>query len=75
MRLSAGFTPCRHLRPSSGREHTFVELIQSGDDDFLMIFYVPSRTDTTGHIPRPLFAQSWTTVHGGGGGVKVLWHA
>ena len=23
-RLSGGFTPCRHLRPSSGREHTIV---------------------------------------------------
>ena len=22
--LSGGFTPCRHLRPSSGREHTMV---------------------------------------------------
>ena len=22
--LSGGFTPCRHPRPSSGREHTFV---------------------------------------------------
>ena len=22
--LSRGFTPCRHLRPSSGREHTIV---------------------------------------------------
>ena len=22
--LSGGFTPCRHLRPSSGREHTIV---------------------------------------------------
>ena len=32
LRLSGGFTPCRHLRPSSGREHT----IQSGDDDYLM---------------------------------------
>ena len=24
LRLSGGFTPCRHLRPSSGREHTIV---------------------------------------------------
>ena len=32
LRLSGGFTPCRHLRPSSGREHA----IQSGDDDYLM---------------------------------------
>ena len=23
-RSSGGFTPCRHLRPSSGREHTIV---------------------------------------------------
>ena len=30
--LSGGFTPCRHLRPSSGREI----LIRSGDDDYLM---------------------------------------
>ena len=34
--LSGGFTPCRHLRPSSGQEHTVIELIQSGDDDYLM---------------------------------------
>ena len=34
--MSGGFTPCRHLKPSSGREHTIVELIQSGDDDYLM---------------------------------------
>ena len=34
--LSWGFTPCRHLKPSSGREHTIVYLIQSGDDDYLM---------------------------------------
>ena len=33
---SGGFTPSRHLRPSSGREHTIVQLIQSGDDDYLM---------------------------------------
>ena len=24
--LSGGFTPCRHLRPSSGREHTITQL-------------------------------------------------
>ena len=24
LRSSGGFTPCRHLRPSSGREHTVV---------------------------------------------------
>ena len=35
--LSGGFEPCRHLRPPSGREHTVVLLIQSGDDDYLMI--------------------------------------
>ena len=28
--------PCRHIRSSSGREHTIVNLIQSGDDDYLM---------------------------------------
>ena len=31
--MSGGFTPCRHLRPSSGREHSVFVLIQSGDDD------------------------------------------
>ena len=34
--LSGTFTPCRHLRPSSGREHMIVYLIQSSDDDYLM---------------------------------------
>ena len=34
--LRGGFTPCRHLRPSSGREHTVVLLIQSGADDYWM---------------------------------------
>ena len=27
--LSGGFTPCRHLRPSSGREQTIVYLTHS----------------------------------------------
>ena len=34
--LSGGVTPSRHLRPSAGREHTIVQLIQSGDDDYSM---------------------------------------
>ena len=33
--LSGGFTPSRHLRPSSGREHTIVQLIQSGGHQFI----------------------------------------
>ena len=33
--LSGGFTPCRHLRPSSGREDTVIT-IQSGGDDYSM---------------------------------------
>ena len=35
--LSGGVTPSRHLRPSSGRELTIVQLIQSGDDDHGML--------------------------------------
>ena len=27
------FTPCRHIRPYSGREHRVFKLIQSGDND------------------------------------------
>ena len=34
--LSEGFPPCRRLRPSSGGEHTVIQLIHSGDDDYLM---------------------------------------
>ena len=34
--LSRGFTPRRHLRPFSVRDHTVVQYIQSGDDDYLM---------------------------------------
>ena len=34
--LSGSFTLSRHLRPSSGREHTMIQLIQSGDDDYSM---------------------------------------
>ena len=46
--LSGGFTPCRHLRPSSGREH-----IQSGDDDYLM--NETRRKPTTGRQSPTLF--------------------
>ena len=35
--LSGGFTPYRHLVPSSGRENTVIQLNQSSDnDDYLM---------------------------------------
>ena len=50
--LSDGFTPCRHLRPSSGQEHTIVQLIQSGDDDYLM--NETRRKPTTGRQSRSL---------------------
>ena len=50
--LSGSFTPCRHLRPSSGREHTILLLIQSGDD-YLM--NETRRTPTTGRQSPSLF--------------------
>ena len=31
--MYGGFTPCPHLRPYSGREHTIFILIPSSDDD------------------------------------------
>ena len=37
--VGGSFTPCRHLRPSFGREHTVYShkvLIQSSDNDYLM---------------------------------------
>ena len=45
--------PCRHLRPSSGREHTIVQLIQSSDDDYLM--NETRRKPTTGRQSPSLF--------------------
>ena len=70
--LSGGFTPCRHLRPSSGREHTTGRQSPSLFDKWHKIFYMPSRIDDAGHtktfdypvtqtrldIPRPLITQS-----------------
>ena len=59
--LSGSFTPSRHLRPSSGWEHTVIYLtgIQSGDNDYLMdetrrkpttgTQCPGTGTDTTGH--------------------------
>ena len=54
--LSGGFMPCRHLRPSSGREHTIAELIQSGDDDYLM--NETRRKPTTGR-QSPSLCDKW----------------
>ena len=51
--LSGGFTPSRHLRPSLGREHTIVYLIQSGDDDYSM--EETRRKPTTGRQSLSLF--------------------
>ena len=52
--LSRGFTPCQHLRPSSGREHTIV-LIQSGDNDYLELVNETRRKPTTGRQSPSLF--------------------
>ena len=54
--LSGGFTPCRHLRPSSGREHTIVLLIQSGDDDYLMN---ETRRKPTTRRQSPSLCDKW----------------
>ena len=54
--LSGGFTPCQHLRPSSGREHTIVYLIQSGDDDYLI--NETRRKPTTGR-QSPSLCDKW----------------
>ena len=54
--VSGGFRPCRHLRPSSGREHTIVQLIQSGDDDYLM--NETRRKPTTGR-QSPSLSDKW----------------
>ena len=54
--LSGGVTPCRHLRPSSGQEHTVVKVFHSGDDDYLMN---ETRKPTTSHDAL-LFAISGT---------------
>ena len=48
--LSGGVTPCPHLRPSSGGEHTIIKLIQSGDDDYLMNDELGGNL-TLGHYP------------------------
>ena len=55
--LSGGVTPCRHLRPSSGQEHTVVKVFHSGDDDYLM--NETRRKPTTSHDAL-LFAISGT---------------
>ena len=52
--LSGGLTPCRHLRPSSGRE-----LIQAGDDDYLM--NKTRRKPTTGTGCAALF-DKWHRI-------------
>ena len=62
--LSGGFTPCRHLRPFSGRE-----LIQSGDGDHLM--NETRRKPTTGtRCPTLSFVYPVMVV----GLIKVLRH-
>ena len=59
--LSGGFMPCRHLRPSSGREYSRITYSvrrkpTTGTrcptlfDKWHGIFYIPSRTDMAGHI-------------------------
>ena len=59
--LSEGFTPCRHLRPSSGQEHTVVWLIHSGDDDYLMNETRKKPTTRTGCPTNPAWRnRSWT---------------
>ena len=54
-----GFTPSRHLRPPSGREHKIVELIQSDDDDYSM--NKTRRKPTTGRQSPSLF-DKWHGV-------------
>ena len=58
--LSGSFTLCRHLRPSSGREHTLV-LIQSGDDDYLI--NETMRKPTTGTRCPTLFGKWHRTFY------------
>ena len=57
--LSGGFTPCRHISPSLGREHTFFfSLLQSGDD-YLM--NETRRKPTTGRRCPTLF-DKWPGI-------------
>ena len=58
--LSGGFMPSQHLRPSSGREHTIVELIQSGDDDDYSINET-RRKSTTGR-QSPSLCDKWHRI-------------
>ena len=54
MSLSGAFTPCRYLRPFSGREHNY-QLIQSGDD---CLMNETRRKPTTGTRCPTLF-DTW----------------
>ena len=66
-----GLTPCRHLRPSSGREHTIVQLIQSGDDDYLM--NETRRKPTTRRQPPSLF-DKWHGIFYMPSRIDEAWH-
>ena len=82
--LSGGFTPCRHLRPSSGWDHRviyitysiqWVEMSLPPGHDALLFSISGTRScvcpvaQTRLDIPKPLITQSWTT---GGGRVKFV---
>ena len=54
--LSGSFTPSRHIRPSSGREHTIDELIKSCDNDSSM--NETRRKPTTGR-QSPSLCDKW----------------
>ena len=57
--LSEDFTSCRSLRPSSGRQHTVVYLIQSGDDDYLMN---ETRMEPTTGTRYPSLFDKWHRI-------------
>ena len=54
--FSGGFTPCRHLRPSSGRERRVLQLIQSSDVDDLMN---ETRRKPTTRARCPTLSDKW----------------
>ena len=71
------FMPSQHLRPSSGREHTIVQLIQSGDDDYSMN---ETRKQTTIGRQSPSLFDKWHGIFympsrtGTAGHTSVVFH-